>query len=163
MFIKNNYLIISLILSLLLSNLNFFRITEDEYATLNIANIDLKVKVYKKNSKYNKLKYGLYLHPKSTDLDNDSANIILASHSGNAKISYFKNLDKLKINDEIKINYNNETYLFRIVNIYEDKKDGDVVINRYNTKTLSLVTCKKNTSDLHLIISAIYSGKLEKN
>ncbi len=162
MFIKSNNLVIGFILLIWLANFNVLKSNEDVYGTLIISSINLKEKIYAKNSLYNELKYGLYLHPISTDLKSEFSNIIIASHSGNADISYFKNLDKLKINDEIKIISKKKTFLFRIINIYEDKKDGNVKINRYNTKTLSLVTCKKNTTDLHLIISAVYQGKLEK-
>ena len=163
MFVRNSYIFISFLLSILLSNIEEQKIIKEQYAILNIPAIQLEEKIFNKNSKYNQLKNGLYLLPESTDLNSEKTNIIIASHSGNAKISYFKNLDQLKINDEIKIIKENEVYLFRVINIYEEPKDGDIIINRYNKKTITLVTCKKETSDLHLVISAIYSGELEKN
>ena len=162
MFIRSNYLIIAFIVSLFLNNYRSIDINQEEYAFLNIPAIQLKEKIFSKYSKYNNLKYGLYLSPFSMEIEEEKAQIIIAAHSGNAKISYFKNLDKLKINDEIKIQTAQNIYLFRVIDIYSDKKDGNVKIKKYNTKSLSLVTCQKNTNDLHLIISAIYSGKIEK-
>ncbi len=50
-----------------------------------------------------------------------NGNVILASHSGTADISYFNNLDKLKISDEVLILYNGKTYQYKIVNIYDYK------------------------------------------
>lgn len=163
MFVKNSYFFISLVIALIFLNINQNKFNEDTYAILKIPAIKLEEKIYHKNSKFNNLNYGLYFLPESTDIEDEEANLIIASHSGNSKISYFKDLENLQINDEIKIVYKKEIYIFRIINIYLEKKDGLININRYNTKTLSLVTCKKNTPDLHYVISAIYNGKLEKN
>lgn len=162
MFLKSNYLIISLFLSLILSCTTKNITNEEIYGTLDIPKINLEATIYNKESEYNQLKYGLYLLPESSSLDNKNSHIIIASHSGTAKISHFKNLDQLELNDEIKIIIKKEIYLFKVINIYEEEKDGIIDINKYNTKTLSLITCKKNTNDLQIIISAVYTGKLEK-
>ena len=157
MFVKNSYWLISIILALILSE-NKIKV-QYQYATLEIPKIKLQETIYQKDSEYNDLKYGLYILPES----NIKENLIIASHSGSAKISYFKNLDQLKIEDEIRIVKNNDIYLFKIIDIYEEKKDGSVNIKKYNSATLTLITCKKNTNDLHLIISTIFTGKLEKS
>lgn len=159
MFVRNSYFIISFILALLLSKDKI----NEQYATLNIPVINLEEKIYQKDSEYNSLKHGLYLLPESTNLENNNSNIIIASHSGNAKTSYFKNLNQLKINDEIKIIKENNIYIYKVIKIYNEIKDGNINIKKYNIPTLTLVTCQKGTNDLQLVISAIYTGKLEKN
>ena len=57
-------------------------------------------------------------------------NVILASHSGNSSVSYFRKLDKLSINDEIIIDFNKESYIYKVVNIYDIEKTGKAEIRR---------------------------------
>lgn len=159
MFVKNSYFIISIIFVFLLSKDKI----DEQYATLDIPKINLAEKIYQKDSKYNNLKHGLYFLPESTMLENNNSNIIIASHSGNAKTSYFKNLEQLKINDEIKLIKENSIYIYKVIKIYNEVKDGNINIKKYNIPTLTLVTCQKYSTDLHLVVSAIYIGKLEKN
>ena len=157
MFIKISHWIISIILASIL--IESQTKAQYQYAVLEIPKIKLQETIYQKDSKYNDLKYGLYILQES----NIEENLIIASHSGTAKTSYFKNLDQLKLEDEIRIIKDNNIYLFKIINIYEERKDGKINVQRYNSTTLTLITCKKNTNDLHLVISAICTGKLEKN
>ena len=79
---------------------------------------------------------------------------ILAAHSGNASISYFKNLDKLSVGDSISLDYANNTYNYKIVNIYEVEKTGKVKIEReYDKTTLVLITCKHNTNKQIVLVA----------
>ena len=83
----------------------------------------------------------------------DKGNLILASHSGNSKISYFKNLNKLKINDDVIIYYQGNDYIYKVKNIYEIEKTGKAIILKNNEKkTLTLITCKHNTNKQIVII-----------
>lgn len=73
--------------------------------------------------------------------------LILASHSGNSRISYFKNLDKLSIDDYIYIYYDKQKYTYILTKIYEVEKTGEVTIHKNNnTTTLVLITCSKNNN-----------------
>ena len=77
--------------------------------------------------------------------DEENGNVILAGHSGNYYNSYFANLWQLEIGDEAYIYYNNSTYIYKIVNIYTEPKDGAVAIRRNRNKsTLTLITCTKD-------------------
>ena len=87
--------------------------------------------------------------------DQKNSHIILASHSGNSDISYFKKLNKLKINDEIYFYYNNKKYVYSINNIYEVEKRKYINLDLSNDD-ISLITCKGKNNQI------IYHGKLNK-
>lgn len=112
---------------------------------LKIPSINLEHGFLDKTSKYNNVNKNIYVHPTSSYPDVEKSNLILASHSGTSSISYFKNLYKLKINDDVYVNYKNKNYHYVVRRIYKDSKDGTVAIRRdYDTTTLTLITCTKN-------------------
>ena len=79
--------------------------------------------------------------------DKEKGNVILAGHSGNSSVSYFRKLNKLENNDEVIISYNGKDYVSRMVNSYEIEKNGYAHILRNAEKTtLTLITCKHNTN-----------------
>jgi LPXTG-site transpeptidase (sortase) family protein len=105
-----------------------------------------------KDSPYNNVDYGIYTMPISNYPDVPNGNLALAAHSGNASISYFKHLWKLKIGDVANVSYNGKTYSYKIVDIYYVEKTGTVQIKR-NTKktTMTLITCTKNNDKLQTV------------
>jgi LPXTG-site transpeptidase (sortase) family protein len=112
---------------------------------LNIPKINLQRGFTDINSKYNKVSKNIYVHPSSSYPDKENGNLILASHSGTSSISFFKNLYKLELNDDVYVNYNNKDYHYKVTDIYTDVKDGDIGIRRNKNKTtLTLITCTKN-------------------
>lgn len=112
---------------------------------IKIPTINLEHGFLDKNSKYNNVNKNIYVHPSSDYPDVKNGNLIMASHSGTSSISYFKNLYKLKENDDVYISYRNKEYHYVIKRIYKDKKDGTVAIRRnYDKTTLTLITCTKN-------------------
>lgn len=112
---------------------------------LNIPKINLERGFYDKDSYLNNVDYNILFHRKSDYPDKENGNVILASHSGTSSISYFKNLYLLEVNDEAYITYVGKTYTYKIVNIYQEEKDGNVTIYRDDNKTtLTLITCTKN-------------------
>lgn len=132
--------------------------SSDKYvAIIEIPKINLK-----KGLSYNKnnIKYNIEIVKGSSFPDKDDSNLILAAHSGNSKVSFFKNLHKLVLGDKVYIYYNNIKYEFVIDDIYDVKKDGTVEIKRYqNKKTITLITCKKNNKTLQ----TVYIGYLSKS
>ncbi len=112
---------------------------------LKIPSINLDHGFTSKDSKYNNVNKNIFVH-KTSDYPNvKNGNLILASHSGNSAISYFKNLYKLKVNDDVYVNYEGKEYHYKITKIYTDKKDGKVkVIRNKDVTTLTLITCTKN-------------------
>ena len=81
--------------------------------------------------------------------------LILAAHSGEGHIAYFEELDKLKVDDEIKLTYNKHKYLYIIKSIWEEKKNGYININKENKNQLILTTCSPNKDNYQLIINCI--------
>lgn len=106
------------------------------YIFLNNNNVDKNIIVLKPSEYPNK----------------EKSLLILAGHSGSGKYAYFNNLYKLKKEDKIYITYNNVKYLYSIVDIYYEKKDGDLKIYKFkDTKTLVLITCTNNNKNLQTI------------
>lgn len=125
-------------------------------AVLKIPKIKLEKGLVAKNSKYNNIDYGIKILKESDSPDVINGNVILAAHSGTADISYFNNLDKLKINDEVLILYNGKTYQYKIVNIYDIDKTGKAKINRNNNKsTITLITCRNGTNKQIVLIGEL--------
>ena len=113
--------------------------------TIRIPSIKLEQGFVDKDFKYNNVNKNIYVHPTSTYPDVKNGNLILAAHSGTSSISYFKNLYKLNLEDDIYITYNGKEYHYKIRKIYKDKKDGTVSIKRNkDITTLTLITCTKN-------------------
>ena len=125
-------------------------------AVLKIPKIKLEKGLVAKDSKYNNIDYGIKILKESDSPDVINGNVILAAHSGTADISYFNNLDKLKINDEVLILYNGKTYQYKIVNIYDIDKTGKAKINRKNNKsTITLITCRNGTNKQIVLIGEL--------
>ena len=75
-----------------------------------------------------------------------NGNFILAAHSGNSYLAYFKNLYQLTLGDEAYVIYKNHKYTYKIVNIYQQEKTGKIAIYRdLNKNTLTLITCTKDS------------------
>ena len=125
-------------------------------AVLKIPKINLEKGIVGRNSKYNSINYGIEVLKESDTPDVINGNVILASHSGTANISYFRNLDKLSVGDEASIIYGGKTYKYKFVNIYDIEKTGKAVIKRNNNKsTLTLVTCRHNTDKQIILIAEL--------
>ena len=113
---------------------------------LSIPKIGLKRGFYNLDSKYNSIEYNVTMVLGST-MPDQGGNLILMAHSGDAYISYFAYLYRLKIGDNAYITYNDKEYKYRLVNIYDVPKNGRVKIRRnYDKTTLTLITCTKDNS-----------------
>lgn len=125
-------------------------------AVLKIPKINFKRGLVDKDSKYNNIKYNIMIHKESDAPDKEGGNVILVAHSGTAGVSYFRNVDKLSLNDEIYLDYNNKTYSYKITNIYDIEKTGIAPIRKETTKsTITLITCRHNTNKQIVVIAEI--------
>jgi LPXTG-site transpeptidase (sortase) family protein len=122
---------------------------ETPIGKLTITKIGLDNNLYNIKSSHNNIEENV------TILKVDSNIIILAAHSGIGRIAYFNNLNKLTINDEIKLLYQNHNYLYKVISIWEEDKNGYIHINKENNKQLVLTTCSPNHSNKQLIINSI--------
>ena len=121
-------------------------------ATIKIPKINLEKGIVGKESEYNNIEYGIEVLEESDMPDVENGDLILASHSGNSNVSHFKNLNKLELNDIVEIRYKNSSYLYKVIDIYEIDKIGEIRIEKEEVKkTLTLVTCKENT-DKQIVI-----------
>lgn len=123
----------------------------DPYLAYYVGNIEIpKINLTrgftKIDSPYNTVNKNIQVVKGSSYPNVDKGNFILAAHSGNSYLAYFRNLYKLTNGDIVYINYDNVKYIYQIVNIYEQEKTGRIVIYRNEDKTtLTLVTCTKNS------------------
>jgi len=127
-------------------------------ALLKIPKISLERGLVERDSYLNNINYNVEILDASSMPDEENGNVILAGHSGNARISYFKNLNQLTLNDEIIIIYNGKTYTYKVVNIYDIEKTGQAqIIRNENTSTITLVTCRHNTNKQIIVIGELYT------
>lgn len=125
-------------------------------AVLRIPKINFKRGLVDKDSKYNNIKYNIMIHKESDAPDKEGGNVILVAHSGTAGVSYFRNVDKLSLDDEIYLDYNSQTYSYKITNIYDIEKTGIAPIRKETIKsTITLITCRHNTNKQIVVIAEI--------
>lgn len=126
---------------------NIVQNEENFIAVIEIPKINLRKGIYSKESSKNNVNKNIEILKESDMPDKNNGNFILAGHSGNSRIAYFKNLSKLENNDIAYIYYNGGRYVYKLVNSYEIEKTGEATINRNGQKnTLTLITCKHNTN-----------------
>ena len=109
---------------------------------LDIDSINLSVGFYSPNSWRNNVKYGLQILENST-MPNKKGQLIIASHTGNSSVSYFRNLKKLKEGQVAKIYYLNKIYYYEYVKMDIQEKNGHLKIDKKNAFPLVLITCTK--------------------
>lgn len=80
----------------------------------------------------------------------DSNTIVLASHSGNAHNAYFKNLYKLKVNDEVIFYHQNLKSKYKVREIKTKLKSEQLTFENKENQ-LILVTCSYKSRDEQLV------------
>ena len=112
---------------------------DDYFMILDIPKIDLKKGIYSKESFKNNVDQNVTILNES--LLPSEGTVILAAHSGNSSVSFFRNLNLLEIGDEVTVLYDNYSYKY-IVDSYKiyDKKNIKFHTD-LSEKKLILVTC----------------------
>lgn len=122
-------------------------------AVIKIPKIGLEKGLASKGSYWNNVNRNIEILSESDMPDVEKGNVILAGHSGNSGISYFRKLNKLQNDDIVSIVYNGKEYKYKMVNSYEIEKNGYAHIVRNAEKsTLTLITCKHNTDKQIVVI-----------
>lgn len=123
---------------------------------LEIPKINLKKGLVDKTSPKNNVNKNIYLL-KETILPDEQAisHILLAAHSGNSYVSFFKNLRKLEITDKVYFYYKGMKYIYEIFDKYEIEKTGVAKLNQTNMSDIALITCISGTNK-----QIIYIAKL---
>jgi len=126
--------------------------TPNYVAFLEIAKINLKQGLLAKSSYYNNVDYHVEILDLADFPDVINGNFILAGHSGTSNVAYFKDLYKLTLEDTAKVYYQSKVYTYKVVNIYNQVKDGSINIYRSSDKTtLTLITCTKDDQNSQTI------------
>ena len=114
---------------------------------LIINKIDLNEGYYDINNPLNNVDYGLEVLKPSIMPDKSNSIVFIASHSGDSKISYFKNLYELRNDDEIILTYKDKDYLYKVIKKEVIAKNGLLNIKSFPTNSLILITCIKGTNN----------------
>jgi len=135
---------------------------QSSFARIIVPKINLDNKLFDKNSSLNNVDKNIQIIRESNMPDVKNGNFILAAHSGNSNVSYFKSINRLLKNDSVFIEYKNIKYEYRVKNSYVVKKTGEVhIVRNNNINTLTLITCIENTNNQLIIICELYkSSKL---
>ena len=127
--------------------------TVNYIAVIKIPKIGLEKGLASKGSYWNNVNRNIEILSESDMPDVENGNVILAGHSGNSGVSYFRKLNKLQNDDTVSIVYNGKEYKYKMVNSYEIEKNGYAHIVRNAEKsTLTLITCKHNTNSQIVVI-----------
>lgn len=152
------YIKLIILIILLLNNQNIYKVEpqnkKEIIGNLIINKINLDMPLYNIESKKNNIEENITILKESILPPNKESIVFLAAHSGTSKISYFNNLDKLEINDTIFLTINNTENTYQITNIYKQKKNGYINVNKENKDQLILTTCDPNDNKYQLIINS---------
>ena len=150
-----NEQVVELILSIMLI------IFPKDTPIMNIRIDKLKINnpIYEKGSINNNIDKNVIILDESDYPDKQNGTVLIGAHSGTAKESYFKNLNKLVIGDVIKLTYRDKLYTYKVDKISKDNKDGKISINYENKKNrLVLFTCYPKDKNNYLIVSSYLSN-----
>jgi len=126
-------------------------------AVLEIPSINLKQGVVDSTKNFSSINYAVSVD-NSSDYPDKMGNFILYAHSGNSSVAYFRNLNKVKLNDTIYVYFNGIKYKYIVSNIYDIEKTGKAgVIRNVDNKVITLITCNQNKEGYQTIVI----GKIE--
>lgn len=120
---------------------------EQYLGILEIPKISLKRGFYSYSSDNNTVEKNIQVISQSC-LPDDTCDFILASHSGTSNISFFKHLHQLEENDTAFLYYNNQKYVYQLIDIEQVQKNGTIQIIRVNKPRLILTTCNLDDESL---------------
>lgn len=151
--VKRLYILLILVLiplSIVKTTTNTKPHTSNTYGTIIINKINLKEELFPIGSDENTIeRHVSILKESNEDL------MIIAAHSGIGPIAYFQELDKLELNDEIILIIENKKTIYKVKEIWEEKKNGYINFNKEKTKQLILTTCSPNKEGYQLVINCI--------
>lgn len=144
-------LIIVIITPLSIVKINNTNTNNNSYGIIIINKINLKEELFPIDSEENNIERHVSILKGSIYPDL----MIIAAHSGIGPIAYFQELDKLELNDEIILIIKNQKHIYKVKDIWEEKKNGYINFNKENQKQLILTTCSPNKEGYQLVINCI--------
>ena len=130
-------------------------ILEPPIGRIKIEKLNMNKPLYKMESNKNNVEENITILNGSTYPDIEQSTLFIAAHSGEGRIAYFKDLDQLKENDDIKIEYQGKEYIYQVTDIYEQPKNGYINGRIEKKRQLILTTCCPNKDNCQLIINCI--------
>ncbi len=129
-------------------------------AVLEIPSINLKRGVVDSTKNFNSINYAISVD-KNSNYPDKEGNFILYAHSGNSSIAYFKNLNKVEIDDEVYVYYKGVKYKYKIFTKYDIEKTGKAEVLFSNTeKYITLITCNQNKTGYQVVLTGILKDKI---
>lgn len=128
---------------------------ESPIGYLQIDKINLYEELYEINSKKNNIEEHVTILKESSPPSVKNTTIFIAAHSGTGKLAYFKNLDKLSLNDIIIVKYENTIYKYKVTEMLEHKKNGTITVPKENNNQLILTTCSPKKEGYQLVINCL--------
>lgn len=126
---------------------------------LEIPKINLKAGFANSDDNFTIINYAIGADPNSV-YPSEQGNFILYAHSGNSSIAYFKNLNKVSLNDDIYVYVDGVKYHYQIVEMYNVEKIGTVnVLASETEKYITLITCSRTNKNQQLIVIGKYVNK----
>ena len=134
---------------------NDLSISEKYLGVLEIPTINLKKGFFEKNSSLNTISKNVEILEESDMHNIKNGNLVLAAHSGTGRYAFFRNLYKLKINDNAYIYYQGLKYEYEILKIEYQDKDGTITISKLEQESyLILTTCDQKDKTKQIVITA---------
>lgn len=154
--VKRIYILL-LILLVITTSLSIIKISNNKPLSINnkygeiiIDKINLNEELFPINSNENTIERHVSILKNST-----KELMIILAHSGTGPLAYFQELDKLEINDEIILIIENKKSIYKVKDIWEEKKNGYININKERKNQLILTTCSPNKEGYQLVINCI--------
>ncbi len=122
---------------------------------IRIDSINLKEKLYPIDDKKNNVDENVTILKESISPHNNNSIFILAAHSGTGPYAYFKNLNKVNINDIVTLLYEDNEYKYIVKDSWETEKDGDIEVKKEEANQLILTTCSPTDNTKQLVINCI--------
>ncbi len=136
-------------------------VKEEYLGILKIPKINLVEGFYNINSKNNNVDKSVTILKESIMPNKNGGIIYLTAHSGYGYLAYFKNLDKLKINDIVYVDISSNSYQYIVSDIYEVEKNGKISVDHnIHENYLVLTTCSKDKSKQLVVISKLLNKDL---
>ena len=124
-------------------------------AILEIPSINLKSGVVDNTKNFDSIRYAISVDNSSNYPDNNG-NFILYAHSGNSNMSFFRNLNKVNINDRVNVYFNGIKYKYKIIKKYDIEKSGTAsVLSSKENKYITLITCNQERKGYQVVVVGI--------
>lgn len=124
-------------------------------AILEIPSINLKSGVVDNTKNFDSIRYAISVD-NSSNYPDKNGNFILYAHSGNSNMSFFRNLNKVNINDRVNVYFNGIKYKYKIIKKYDIEKSGTAsVVSSKENKYITLITCNQERKGYQVVVVGI--------